>query len=190
MSAAAQTMLTQNSGLAGSGAVRSTNLHKHKERIDGWPADASGHEAKRPWFFARISVNKKGMPRRRRKRGRPRTGYDPVVAVRLPAVVIGRIDRMAAELSTDRSMIVRMAMEHFVGRGSYQVQIFRSLLVSGLQGRGRGRTKADKIGSIVIEDLKAMTAAYLAARKRPKVKIRRSKAITAPHALLPLAKGP
>ena len=120
----------------------------------------------------------KPMAKRRRKPGRPRTGHDPVVTVRLPAAVVGTIGSWAAELGTNRSMIVRMLMEHVTGYGSYKVRVVRSLLVSGLQSSRRGRTQADRIASEVREDLKMRVAAYFAARKRPKVKrAKRTKAI-------------
>jgi hypothetical protein len=101
-----------------------------------------------------------------------------VVTVRLPAAVVGRIDRMAAELDTNRSMIVRLLMEHVTGYGSYKAGVFRSVLVTGLQSRRRGRTQADRIAFKAREDLKTLAAAYLAARKRPKVRrAKRTKAI-------------
>jgi hypothetical protein len=74
-------------------------------------------------------------------------------------------------------MIVRFAMEHFAGLGSHEVRLFRDLLVSGLQGKGHGRTQADKIAAAYREYLKRMATDYLAARKRPKVKAKRGKPI-------------
>jgi predicted transcriptional regulator len=107
------------------------------------------------------------MGKRRRKPGRPRTGHDPVVTVRLPAVVIGRIDKMAAALNADRSLIIRMGMESLVQYGSYETQAFRKLLIARLQGRGgRGRTKAGRIAADYMDGLVALSKAYLAARKR------------------------
>ena len=120
----------------------------------------------------------KPMPKRRRKRGRPRTGHDPVVTIRLPAAVIGRIGRWATELGTNRSLIVRLLMEHVTGYGSYKAQVVRSLLVTGLQSRRRGRTQADRIAFEVREDLKTLVATYLAARKRPTARrAKRTKAL-------------
>jgi plasmid stabilization system protein ParE len=43
------------------------------------------------------------MPKRRRKLGRPRTGHDPMVGVRLPAARLKQIGKIAAALSCDRS---------------------------------------------------------------------------------------
>ena len=118
------------------------------------------------------------MPKRRKKPGRPRTGHDPVVTGRLPAAVVGKIERWAAEWDINRSMIVRLLIEHAMGHGSYKAGVFRSVLVTGLQSRRRGRTQADRIASQAIEDLKTLAAAYLAARKRPKVRrAKRTKAI-------------
>jgi len=118
------------------------------------------------------------MAKRRRKPGRPRTGHDPPLTVRLPDAVIGRIGKWAAELGTNRSMIVRVLMEHVTGYGPYKVRVVRSLLVTGLQSERRGRTKADRIASRVKEELRTQAAAYFAARKRPKVRrAKRTKAI-------------
>ena len=68
------------------------------------------------------------MGKRRRKRGRPRTGHDPMVGVRLPAILLRRIDKMAAEIGADRSMIIRLMVEHVLGHGSREVEVRRSLL--------------------------------------------------------------
>jgi predicted transcriptional regulator len=118
------------------------------------------------------------MGKRRRKPGRSRTGHDPVVTIRLPAVVIGRIDKMAAKLGANRSTIIRMVMEQVVNYGSYKAWVWRDLLIAGLQRRGgRGRTKADKIAADGMDYLVHLSKNYLAARKRPKVRARRRKAI-------------
>ena len=118
------------------------------------------------------------MAKRRRKPGRPRTGHEPVMTVRLPAVVIGRIGRWAAELGVNRSMIVRLLIEHAMEYGSYKARVVGSLLVDGLRSKRRGRTQADRIASRALDDLKTQVAAYFAARKRPKVRrAKRTKAI-------------
>ena len=66
------------------------------------------------------------MGKRRRKRGRPRTGHDPMVGVRLPAVLLRKIDKMATEIGGDRSMIIRLIIEHVLGHGSPEVEAYRS----------------------------------------------------------------
>jgi metal-responsive CopG/Arc/MetJ family transcriptional regulator len=55
-------------------------------------------------------VNLKSMAKRR-KRGRPATGRDPVIGVRVPAKLIRKIDRIAEALSVDRSRAVRRLLE-------------------------------------------------------------------------------
>jgi hypothetical protein len=85
----------------------------------------------------------KRRAKRRRKPGRPRTGHDPVVTVRLPAAVIRKIDKMAAELGTTRSMVVRLAMEDFAEYGSRKVRDFRPMFVAALKG---GPTVAPRPG--------------------------------------------
>src|SRR5262245_25797884 len=49
--------------------------------------------------------------KRRIKRGRPRTGRDPVVPVRLPPKMLKKIDKLADELAADRSKAVRWLLE-------------------------------------------------------------------------------
>ena len=103
------------------------------------------------------------------------------MTVRLPAAVIRKIDSWAAEWDINRSVIVRLLMEHVTGYGShksYKMRVVGDLLVSSLQSRRRGRTKADRIAFEAKENLKTLAAAYLAARKRPKVRrAKRTKAI-------------
>ena len=78
------------------------------------------------------------MGKRSRKRGRPRTGHDPMVGVRLPAIFLRKIDKMAAEIGADRSMIIRLMVEHALGHGSPEVVVRRSLLITSLFGwKGR-----------------------------------------------------
>jgi hypothetical protein len=64
-----------------------------------------------------VFVLTKIMVKRSRKRGRPRTGHDPMVAVRLSAIFLRKIDKMAAEIGTDRSMIIRLMVEYVLGHG-------------------------------------------------------------------------
>ena len=97
-----------------------------------------------------------------------------MVGVRLPAVVIARIDKMAARLNTDRSTIIRMAVEQAVKYGSRRARVFRDLVIGRLQQRGgRGRTKADKIAADVGDDLVELSKDYLAARKRMRIRGKR-----------------
>src|SRR5262245_55660442 len=118
------------------------------------------------------------MGKRRRKRGRPRTGHDPMVGVRLPAISLRKIDKMAAEIGANRSMIIRLMVEHVLGHGSPEMEAYRSLLITGLLGRkGRRGRVADRVASAVVENLMDLTKAYLAARRGAKTKARRDDTI-------------
>ena len=81
---------------------------------------------------------------------------------------------MAAEIGADRSMIIRLMVEHVLGHGSPEVEVWRSLLITGLLGRkGRRGRVADRIASAVVENLenlKNLAKAYLAARRGAKTK--------------------
>jgi hypothetical protein len=126
------------------------------------------------------------MGKRSRKRGRPSTGHDPMVGVRLPAIFVRKIDKMAAEIGADRSMIIRLMVEHVLKHGSPEVELYRSLLITGLLGRkGRRSTVAGRIASAVVENLKDQAKAYLAARKGAKTKARRDNEETPSRPRLP-----
>jgi hypothetical protein len=47
----------------------------------------------------------------KKRRGRPATGRDPVITVRLPQAVIAYIDRWAVENSCTRSEAIRRVIE-------------------------------------------------------------------------------
>jgi len=101
-----------------------------------------------------------------------------MVGVRLPAIFVRKIDKMAAEISADRSMIIRMMVEHVLGHGSPEVELYRSLLITGLLGRKFRRDRvADRIVSAAVENLKDRAKAYLAARRGAKTKARRDNII-------------
>jgi hypothetical protein len=112
----------------------------------------------------------KSKKKRRRKRGRPRTGHDPMVGVRLAAPVIRKVDKMAAGIDCDRATILRLCVEHILEYGRPEVQTIRSLLIQSLRGwRGRGRA-ADKIAMATLENVKALAAKYLRMRRARKSK--------------------
>ena len=48
--------------------------------------------------------------KRKKKRGRPATGTDPLIGVRLPADWIEEIDQLARALERDRSSIIRQLL--------------------------------------------------------------------------------
>jgi hypothetical protein len=89
-----------------------------------------------------------------------------MVGIRLPVAVIEKVDKMAARVDADRSMIIRLMVEYVLEHGSPELQTFRSLLLAGLRGwKGNGRRAADEIASATIENIRALAAAYLAARR-------------------------
>ena len=109
-----------------------------------------------------------------------------MVGVRLPAIFLRKIDKMAAEIGADRSMIIRLMVEHVLGHGSPEVEVCRSLLITGLLGsKGRRGRVADWIASAVVENLKDQAKAYLAARRGAKTKAPRDNEETPSRPRLP-----
>jgi hypothetical protein len=86
---------------------------------------------------------------RRKKRGRPRTGRQQVVPVRLPPKMIKTIAAVAAALNFDRSKAVRWMLECSLDSGQ----------VIGLLRSRRGRCLSDEIASAVMAEQKAGWAA-------------------------------
>ena len=74
------------------------------------------------------------MPKRRKKRGRPRTGRDPMIGVRLPARMVKKIGKLAEALSTDRSGAVRWLLGKSLDSG-YVSALLRQSLGRGKTGR-------------------------------------------------------
>jgi hypothetical protein len=96
------------------------------------------------------------MPKRRRKPGRPRTGHDPMVGVRLPAARLKQVDKIAAALSCDRSGAIRWLLDLAM------MGLPRALLRSG-----KGRNLSDAIALATVDDIKAKAAADAVERARP-----------------------
>jgi hypothetical protein len=57
------------------------------------------------------------MQKRARKRGRPRTGHDPMVGVCLPPKMLKKIARVADVLGADRSTAIRSILEYGLDSG-------------------------------------------------------------------------
>jgi hypothetical protein len=96
------------------------------------------------------------MPKRRRKLGRPRTGHDPTVGVRLPAARLKQVDKIAAALSFDRSSAIRWLLDLAM------MGLPRALLRSG-----KGRNLTDATALAMVSEVKAKAAADAVERARP-----------------------
>jgi hypothetical protein len=98
------------------------------------------------------------MPKRRRKRGRPATGRDPVIGVRIPAKDIRKIDQIADALSVDRSTAVRRLLLKGLDSNSWLLRT----------GRGKGST--GEIVATVAAIERAKGADIAVARAKPQDK--------------------
>jgi hypothetical protein len=96
------------------------------------------------------------MAKQRKKRGRPRTGRDPMVGVRLPPAQLRRVDKIAAALSWDRSRVLRWVFG--LGMDGLPSTLLRS---------GKGRNLIDAIALARVDDVKAKAAADAVKRARP-----------------------
>jgi hypothetical protein len=96
------------------------------------------------------------MPKRRRKLGRPRTGHDPMVGVRLPAARLKQVDKIAAALNCDRSSAIRWLIDLAM------MGLPRALLRSG-----KGRNLTDATALAMVSEIKAKAAADAVERARP-----------------------
>src|SRR5262245_40489806 len=97
------------------------------------------------------------MRKRAQKRGRPRTGHNPMVGVRLPRKMLKKIARVADALSADRSTAIRSILEYGLDSG----------MVSGLLRSGKGRGRTGEIAAAVMAQFKARKAAESAMRAAP-----------------------
>jgi hypothetical protein len=96
------------------------------------------------------------MPKKRRKRGRPRTGRDTMIGVRLPASMIKKIGKLAEALSMNRSGAVRWLLEQGLDSG-FAIMLLR---------QSRGRRKTDRVVQAYAAKIKA-EAAQAAADRAP-----------------------
>jgi hypothetical protein len=86
------------------------------------------------------------MAQKRKKQGRPRTGRDPMIGVRLPASGIKKIGKIAEAFSTNRSGAIRWLLERTLDSGLATILL--------RQGRWRGMT-----GRIVHSDAEELSDA-------------------------------
>src|SRR5262245_40270426 len=95
------------------------------------------------------------MPRTRsRKRGRPRTGRDPMVGVRVPTRLLNQISRLAVALSCDRSAAIRWLLEAGLNSGA-ALLLLRT-------GKGKARRQTDQIVQVAAAEYKHQIAAKVA----------------------------
>jgi hypothetical protein len=97
----------------------------------------------------------------KRKRGRPRTGHDPVLGVRVPGPMLRKIGKIAAALSTDRSGAVRWLIEQGL------VSDMALLLLRS----SRGKRATDRVVAVVAAEVKASAAERAAERAGPAGKV-------------------
>jgi hypothetical protein len=100
------------------------------------------------------------MPKRRKKRGRPRTGRHQVIPVRLPPKIIKAVAKVSAALNLDRSKAVRWMLERSLCSG----------LVIGLLRSGRSRGLSGEIARAIMAEQKAAWAAENASSAAPAAK--------------------
>jgi metal-responsive CopG/Arc/MetJ family transcriptional regulator len=96
---------------------------------------------------------------KRRKRGRPATGHDPILGVRVPAKIIRQIDRLAEALSIDRSRAVRRLLSEGLASNSWRLRT----------GKGKGLT--GEIIAAKAADVRAKAAEAAVARASPETKL-------------------
>jgi hypothetical protein len=102
------------------------------------------------------------MPRKRRKRGRPRTGQDPIASVRLPKKMIRNIATVAEKLGMDRSTAHRLVLEEGFNHSG---------LMIGLLKRGTGRGLAGQLAAAWIAEYRAEKVSQHAQRATPRRKV-------------------
>jgi hypothetical protein len=106
------------------------------------------------------------MKKRRRKPGRPRTGHDPMVGVRLPRKMLKKIARVADALNADQSTAIRSILESGLDSGR----------VIGLLRSGKGRGRTGEIAMAIMAQFKASKGGEHATRaapaKRPQAEIK------------------
>ena len=107
-----------------------------------------------------FGIPKIRMSIRRRKRGRPRTGRQQVVPVRLPPKMIKTIARVAAVLDCDRSKAIRWMIECSLDSGQ----------VIGLLRSRRGRSLSEEIAGAMLAEQRAHWAAEHASSATPAAK--------------------
>ena len=68
------------------------------------------------WYTKNMAKSIKVRPKLKKKVGRPATGRDPTITVRLPPEMIEQIEQEATLQNTGRSQVVREALQKGLGR--------------------------------------------------------------------------
>jgi hypothetical protein len=63
------------------------------------------------WYTKNMAKSIKVRPKSKKKVGRPATGRDPTITVRLPPEMIEQIEQEATLQNTGRSQVVREALQ-------------------------------------------------------------------------------
>lgn len=98
---------------------------------------------------------------RKKKRGRPRTGHDPMIGLRVPRAILRKIDKLADALSMSRSGAVRWSIEQGINSG---------LAILLLRSSG-GRRAIDRVCAIAAAEIKAVASEQAVKRAAPGRKI-------------------
>ena len=98
---------------------------------------------------------------RKKKRGRPRRGHDPMIGLRVPMAILRKIDKLADALSMCRSGAVRWAIEQGINSG---------LAILLLRSSG-GRRAVDRVCAIASAEVKAVAAERAVKRAAPPSKV-------------------
>ncbi len=103
------------------------------------------------------------MQKRSRKRGRPRTGHDPMVGLRLPQGLLRKIDKLREAMDQDRSATMRQLI--LWGLDDPQAILWlREARRRARGASGRGRSVTDRAISAVFAEQRAADAEAAAAR--------------------------
>jgi Arc/MetJ-type ribon-helix-helix transcriptional regulator len=103
----------------------------------------------------------KSISVKRKRRGRPATGVDPLVGVRLPSEMLSRLDRWATDVGLNRSEAIRRLLERTIASAPAKRQL----------STGAKRKAADLAGEAIdrLGD-QAATGEERASRKRRLIK--------------------
>ncbi len=103
------------------------------------------------------------MKKRSRKRGRPRTGHDPMVGLRLPRGLLRKIDKLREAMDQDRSATMRQLILWGFDHGQ-AILWLREARRRARGASGRGRSVTNRAISAIFAEQRAADAEAAAAR--------------------------